>query len=80
MASQRAKGRKGGNRRPRPTETNPAAERLARRVAWWRKRLHPRLPDIPIEDLDLILLSLLRPKSWPRRFFLREIRKGVYVP
>jgi hypothetical protein len=30
-------------------------------------------------DLDLILSSLLRPFGSGRRFFLREVRPGVYV-
>jgi hypothetical protein len=42
--------------------------------------LQRQLPDIAPEDLDLILASLLRPPGIPRRFLVREIRPGVYVP
>ena len=44
------------------------AQRWARRVERWQRRLQPRLPDVPAEDLALTLASILRPKQVPRRF------------
>ena len=44
------------------------AQRWARRVERWQRLLQPRLPDIPPEDLALILASILRPKQVPHRF------------
>jgi hypothetical protein len=49
------------------------AQRWARRVERWQRRLQPRLPDISPEDLALILASILRPKQVPRRFLLRPV-------
>jgi hypothetical protein len=48
-------------------------------VARDRQRLAKLLPDIDPGDLDLILTSLARPFGSGRRFFLREIKPGVYV-
>ncbi|MDI7268358.1 MAG: hypothetical protein QME96_10220 [Myxococcota bacterium] len=57
-----------------------AAERWARRVRWWQRRLAPRLSDIPPEDLALILSSLLQPKTVPRRWLLRKVNdRGGYA-
>ncbi len=55
-------------------------EAFADRVREARDRLAPRLPEIDPGDLLLILQSLLRPPGWERRFFLRSLRPGVYVP
>ncbi|MES1208606.1 MAG: hypothetical protein ABUS79_21920 [Pseudomonadota bacterium] len=52
---------------------------LVGRVEEAKKRVGPRLPDVDPSDLDLILMSLLRPFGSGRRFFLREIRPGVRV-
>lgn len=49
------------------------AQRWARRVERWQRRLQPRLPDIPPDDLALILASILRPKQVPRRFLLQRV-------
>jgi hypothetical protein len=43
-------------------------------------RLRERLPDVDPGDLALILQSLLRPVGSGKRFFLRQLRPGVYVP
>ncbi len=51
-----------------------------KRVLEARDLLAPRLPDVDPGDLLLILQSLLRPPGWERRFFLREIRPGVFAP
>ena len=48
-------------------------------VARDRQRLAKLLPDIDPGALDLILTSLARPFGSGRRFFLREIKPGVYV-
>ncbi len=41
----------------------------------WRSRLAPMLPDVPPDELDLILLSLLRPPGVERRWLLRPVGK-----
>ena len=61
------------SRRPRPKQD------LAARVFRARDRVAPGLPDMDPGDLLLIVESLLRPFGSGRRFFLREIRPGVYV-
>jgi hypothetical protein len=53
---------------------------LARQVAAARARVGPLVPDIDPADLVLILQSLLRPPGSGRRYFLRQVRPGVYVP
>lgn len=53
-------------------------ERLARRIKTWRKRIEREVAGIDPHDLELILWSLLRPKK-DRRFFIREVKKGMYV-
>ncbi len=64
-------------------ETSPDGvfdpEVLIARVEQAKKRLAPILADMDAGDLDLILMSLLRPFGSGRRFFLRQIRPGVYV-
>ena len=54
--------------------------RFQRRLDTVQRQLAPRLRDVPLHDLRLILRALLRPRRWPRRFLLRKIRAGVYVP
>lgn len=55
------------------------SERWARRISFWQKRLAPRLPDIQPDDLALILCSVLRPASVPRRYLLRRTGERGYV-
>ena len=55
------------------------SERWARRIRFWQQKLGPRLPDIPPEDLALILGSILRPKSVPRRFLLHRVGEHGHV-
>ena len=56
------------------------SEALAARVRAVRERVAPLVPDIDPGDLLLILESLVRPFGSGRRFLLREIEPGVYVP
>ena len=49
------------------------------RVEEERRRLAPLLPDIDPGDLHATLVALFRPWGSGRRFFLRQIRPGVYV-
>lgn len=51
--------------------------RLAKRVAKERARLHPLLPWIELHDLDLILSRMLRPVE-QRRYFIRR-QGSMYV-
>ena len=55
-------------------------EKVLARVLYLQKKLAKKFPDIPEHDLHLIIRNLIKPKSWPRRFLLRRLRKGVYVP
>ncbi|MDD5305939.1 MAG: hypothetical protein PHU25_01335 [Deltaproteobacteria bacterium] len=55
------------------------AERWARRIRFWQERLAPELPDIPPEDLALILSSILQPRSVPRRWLLRKVTDDGYA-
>jgi len=48
------------------------SEQWAKNIERWQKRLAPRLPDIPPDDLALILGSILQPEDVPRRFLLRS--------
>jgi len=52
---------------------------LSKKIEDAKKRVEPLVADIDPGDLDLILSSLHRPFGTGRRFFLREIRPGVYV-
>jgi hypothetical protein len=52
---------------------------LAKQIEEAKKRVAPLLPDMDPSDLDLIISSLLRPFGSGRRFFLREVKPGVYV-
>ncbi len=56
------------------------ANELVDRVDEARRRIAGALPDIDPADLLLILQSLLRPPGSGRRFLLRQLRSGVYVP
>ncbi|MDB4913048.1 MAG: hypothetical protein JWM95_692 [Gemmatimonadetes bacterium] len=55
-------------------------EELALRVARAQQRLGDQTADMDPGDVILILQALLRPLGSGRRFFLRELRPGVYVP
>ncbi|MEO0096083.1 MAG: hypothetical protein ABIL44_10805 [candidate division WOR-3 bacterium] len=59
---------------------NKSDNKVLKKVLRYEKILSKKFPDIPPHDLHLILRNLLRPKSWPRRFLLRKLRKDVYVP
>ena len=54
-------------------------ERVLARVEKERERLAPLLPDIDPGDLHAILVAMLQPWGMGRRFFLRQVRPGVYV-
>ena len=54
-------------------------ERVLARVEEERHRLAPLLPDIDPGDLHAILVAMLQPWGMGRRFFLRQVRPGVYV-
>lgn len=64
---------------PSTAESDPERLALLARLEEAKRRIAPKLPDIDPADLDLILMSMLRPFGSGRRFFLREIRPGVYV-
>ena len=49
------------------------------RVEEARRRLAPLLPDMDPGDLHAILVAIFQPWGTGRRFFLRQIRPGVYV-
>ena len=55
------------------------AARWAARIRYWQKRLAPRLPDIPPEDLALILASLLQPRAVPRHWLLRKVSRDGWA-
>jgi hypothetical protein len=61
---------------PQPLSPDELVERLHE----LRKRVAPRLPDMDPGDLLLILEALIQSPAANRRFFVREIRPGVYVP
>ena len=46
-------------------------ERFARQIRATRERLRPQLPDVAVDDLDLILERMLRPWGTGQRFFIR---------
>jgi hypothetical protein len=67
-------------------ETEPPEERprddfdaVLARVEIERARIAELLPDIDPGDLHAILVALFQPWGTGRRFFVREIRPGVYV-
>jgi hypothetical protein len=55
------------------------SQRWARRIRLWQERLAPELPDIPPEDLALILSSILQPRSVPRRWLARKVTDDGYA-
>jgi hypothetical protein len=55
-------------------------DQLVKDVEETRLRIGASLPDIDPGDLVLILQSLLRPPGTGRRFFVRQVHPGVYVP
>ena len=55
------------------------AKPLAKEIEAAKVRVAPLVGDMDPGYLDLILSSLLRPFGSGRRFFLREVRAGVYV-
>jgi hypothetical protein len=54
-------------------------EEVLARVEEARSRLAPKLPDIDPGDLHAILVAILQPWGMGRRFFVRQVRPGVYV-
>jgi len=52
---------------------------LAKQIAEAKRRVAPMLPDMDPADLDLTISSMLRPFGSGRRFFLRQVKPGVYV-
>lgn len=57
-----------------------AAERFARRVERWHKRLAPQFPEIDPHDLHLIIESLLRTRKQRMEVMLVKRREdGFYV-
>jgi len=63
-------------KRRTPRRTSGA---LAKQIEEAKSRVAPLLPDMDPGDLDLIISSLLRPFGNGRRFFLRQVKPGVYV-
>ncbi|MGB9721188.1 MAG: hypothetical protein ACPL28_06915 [bacterium] len=55
-------------------------EKIFEKALKYEKILSKKFPDINPHDLHLIILNLIKPKSWPRRFLLRRLKKGGYVP
>lgn len=62
-----------------PDRNPDAFELVLARVEEERARLAPSLADIDPGDLHAILVALLQPWGMGRRFFVREVRPGVYV-
>jgi hypothetical protein len=56
------------------------SDELVKRVLAARDRVAARFPDIDPGDLLLIVESVLRPPSKNRRFFVRPLPGGGYVP
>ncbi len=57
--------------------TRRKVDRLAEEVAYWRERLAPEIDDVSLEDLDLVIWSLLRQKYGGKpRFLLRRSKDG----
>ena len=54
-------------------------EDLIQQVDAAKRRILPLVGGMDPGDLDLILMSLLRPFGSGRRFLLREIRPGIRV-
>jgi hypothetical protein len=53
--------------------TNPIAASWAAEIERWQRRLAPSLPEVPPEDLALILSSILQPEEVPRRWLLKKV-------
>jgi len=64
-------------RRQRPSRRKPRD--LAAQIEEVKRRVAPMLLDMDPADLDLTISSLLRPFGSGRRFFLRQVKPGVYV-
>ncbi|HEX9652544.1 MAG TPA: hypothetical protein VGA99_02440 [bacterium] len=65
-------------RKPRRKLTD--AEKCARRIERWHRRLAPQFPEIDPHDLDLIIAALLRtPKERMQLMFLKKRDDGRYV-
>jgi hypothetical protein len=62
-----------------PDSHPQAFDDVLARVDERRRELAPLLPDIDPGDLHAILVALLQPWGMGRKFFVREIRPGVYV-
>ena len=55
-------------------------QQLVQDVEDARRQLGGRVADMDPGDVILILQSLLRPWGTGRRYFLRQVAPGVYVP
>lgn len=55
-------------------------EALVQEVERVRHRLEAHLADIDPADIVQILQSVLRPPLTGKRYFLRHVAPGVYVP
>jgi hypothetical protein len=65
-------------RKPRRKMTD--AEKRARQIERWHKKLAPQFPEIDPHDLDLIIAALLRtPKERMQLMFLKKREDGRYV-
>ena len=63
-----------------PSDSSLAdGEVLVARLEGAKRRIAAQVRDLDPGDVDLILRSLLRPFGTGRRFFLRELRPGVFV-
>ncbi len=58
---------------------NSQDDKIFRKVDRCTEKISKKFPDIPIHNLRLIILNLLKPKIWPRKFLLRKIG-NKYVP
>jgi len=56
-------------RHPTPEEQTEFTERILAEFA----RIAPHLPDVDPGNLLLILRSLMWPRDWERRYFLRPV-------
>ncbi len=61
-------------------DSKASEDKILRKVLKYEKELAKQFPDISEHDLHLIIRNLIKPKYWPKRFLLRKLRKGVYVP
>ena len=65
--------------RSNPEDLRRVFDSVLERVEVERRRLARRLPDIDPGDLHAILVAMFQPWGMGRRFFVRQIRPGVYV-